>query len=87
MEHGDAILTLLASAIVMLVVAGPARRRLPRIAVDGVSALAGAGLGVGGLLLLDDVGAASWIVGPLVLAVMAPLHVRALFAGAGPFRT
>ncbi len=50
-------------------------------------ALAGAGLGIGGLLLLDDVGTASWIAAPLVLAIVAPLHVRALFAGDGPFRT
>ena len=50
-------------------------------------ALAGAGIGVGGLLLLDDVGTASWIAAPAVLAVVAPLHVRALFARGGPFRT
>ncbi len=46
-----------------------------------------AGLAVGGLLLVDDVGTGSWIAGPAALALMTPLHVRALFAGEGPFRT
>jgi hypothetical protein len=50
-------------------------------------ALAGALIAVGGLLMLDDVNAASWIAGPLMLAVIAPLNVRALFARGGPFRT
>jgi hypothetical protein len=50
-------------------------------------ALAGAGIGVGGLLFGHDVSLSSWIVGPLLLAAIALLHVRALFGGDGPFRT
>ncbi|MEO8424308.1 MAG: hypothetical protein ABI595_10440 [Actinomycetota bacterium] len=63
------------------------RTLLPVPAIDAMMALAGAGLGVGGLMTLDDVGAASWIVAPAVLAAIALLHVRALFAREGPFRT
>ena len=70
-----------------IVTGGWLRTTLPRPATDALMALAGAGIGVGGLLLLDDVGTASWIAAPVVLAVVAPLHVRALFARGGPFRT
>jgi len=55
--------------------------------VDLAMALAGVGMGIGGLLLLDDVSLGSWLFAPLVLAVVAPAQVRALFAGDGPFRT
>ena len=50
-------------------------------------ALGGAGIGVGGLLFLRDVGPGSWVVAPALLAVAAVAHVRFLFAGEGPFRT
>lgn len=57
------------------------------LAIDGLMALSGATIAVGGLLMLDDVNTASWIAGPAMLAVIAPLNVRALFARGGPFRT
>jgi len=82
---GIAILAACGTAI--LLTAGPLRTRVRRPVVDLLVAIEGAGLAVGGLLLLEDVGTASWVVGPLALAIMAPLHVRALFAGEGPFRT
>lgn len=55
--------------------------------IDAAMALAGAGIGLGGLLFLHRVRFASWVVGPVLLAVIALLHVRALFGGDGPFRT
>jgi hypothetical protein len=70
-----------------LVTGGRLRTRLPQPAADALMALAGAGLGVGGLLMLHDVSAASWIAAPAALALVASVHVRALFAGEGPFRT
>jgi hypothetical protein len=54
---------------------------------NAVLAIGGAGIGVGALLLQSDVGAASWILTPIVLAILAVAHVRALFAAGGPFRT
>jgi hypothetical protein len=63
------------------------RTRVRLIVADGLVGLAGAGVGVGGLLFLDEAGVASWIVAPVFLAIAAIVHVRALFAGAGPFRT
>ena len=42
---------------------------------------------IGGLLFLDDVSTASWVLTPVLLALGAVVHARALFAGEGPFRT
>jgi hypothetical protein len=81
------IALILAAGVFAIVTGGWLRLTLPRPATDALMALAGAGIGVGGLLLLDDVGTASWIAAPAVLAIVAPLHVRALFARGGPFRT
>jgi hypothetical protein len=81
------VITLAVCAVAVVVTAGFLRPRLPHGVVDALLALEGAGLAIGGLLLLEDVGTASWIAGPAALAIMTPLHVRALFAGDGPFRT
>ena len=82
---GSAILV--TSAVAILVTASFVRARLPRRVVDALLALEGADLAAGGLFLVDDVGTGSWIAGPAALALMTPLHVGALFAGEGPFRT
>ena len=87
MHPATGIALILGASVLAIVTGGWLRTSLPRPATDALMALAGAGIGVGGLLLLDDVGTASWIAAPAVLAVVAPLHVRALFAGEGPFRT
>jgi hypothetical protein len=76
-----------ASVALLLVASLVLRTRLRPIVVDVVIGLAGAGVAVGGLLFLDEAGVASWIVAPVFLAIAAIVHVRALFAGAGPFRT
>jgi hypothetical protein len=81
-----ALAIVLGGALASLTV-GWLRSTLSPVAVDVLMALAGAVIGVGGLLMTDDVSAASWIAGPLALAVIAPLNVRALFARGGPFRT
>jgi hypothetical protein len=86
--HPAAGIVIVAFGSVLIVVTGARlRTRLPGPAIDALMALAGAGIGVGGLLMLDDVETASWIVAPAVLALIVPLHVRALFAREGPFRT
>jgi hypothetical protein len=63
------------------------RRDLSGAVAATVAATAGAGVAVGGLLVVGDVGAASWVVAPVVLAVASVLQVKALFAPGGPFRT
>jgi hypothetical protein len=76
-----------AASALFLVAAFPLRTRLHPRVVDALLAISGAGIAVGGLLFLDDVGPASWAFAPLFLGMGAIAHVRALFAGAGPFRT
>jgi uncharacterized membrane protein SirB2 len=76
-----------ASSAVLLVAAFPLRTRLHPHVVDALLAISGAGIAVGGLLFLDDVGVASWVFAPVFLAIGAIAHVRALFAGEGPFRS
>jgi hypothetical protein len=87
MHPATGIALILLAGVLAIVTGGLLRTTLPRPATDALMALAGAGIGIGGLLLIDDVGTASWIAAPVVLAVVAPLHVRALFARGGPFRT
>jgi hypothetical protein len=70
-----------------VIVGGWLRTTLPPLATDALMALSGALIAVGGLLMIDDVNTASWIAGPVMLAVIAVVNVRALFARGGPFRT
>ena len=72
-----------ASAIGALIVFG-LWRRLPAGLAFGSLAACGMALAAGGLLVQEDVGVASWVVGLGALAVVAPLHVRLLFGPPGP---
>jgi hypothetical protein len=87
MNMPAAWITLAAGVGLLLIASFPLRTRVGRRVLDGLLVLAGAGIGVGGLLFLENVGLASWIVTPVVLGVATLAHVRALFADAGPFRT
>jgi hypothetical protein len=87
MRSQAGIAIVVVASVLAVVTAVRLRVRLPQRAVDALMALAGAGIGVGGLMRLDGVGTASWIMAPAILAIIAILHVRALFADQGPFRT
>lgn len=63
------------------------RRNLSGTASRIAAGAAGVCVAVGGLVVVGDVGLASWIVAPFVLAVAAALQVKALFAPGGLFRT
>jgi hypothetical protein len=58
-------------------------RRLPAAAALATIALCGVGVAVGGLLVQDDVGTASWVVAVVVLGVIAPVHARLVFGPPG----
>ena len=87
MHPAAGVVVIVVGSALALLVGGWLRTTLPPAATDALMALAGALIAVGGLLMLDDVNTASWIAGPVMLAVIAPLNVRALFARGGPFRT
>lgn len=80
------IAVLIVSVAIVLVVALPTGRRLPPRVRHSLVALAGAGLGIGALLPQHDVRTAEWVVAPLVLAALLPVHIRLLFAEEGPLR-
>ena len=63
------------------------RARVPSWLFTTGLALTGASLGVGALLLMDDISTASWVLAPLVVGGLSTLHTRSLLAGDGPFRT
>ena len=63
------------------------RHKAPSWVSDVATAVGAAALGVGGLLVLEDPGTASWLLTPPALAFIAVVHRRLLFAGAGPLRT
>jgi len=59
-------------------------RRLPGLIALGLVGLSGALAGAGGLLVQDDVGAASWIVTMFAFVVLTPVHARLVFGPPGP---
>jgi hypothetical protein len=82
---GWIVVALAAGALAAAVLWG--RERLARGTLDAVLGVAGAFMGVGGLLIVGDAGLASWIVAPIVLAAGAVAQERVLFADGGPLRT
>jgi hypothetical protein len=87
MSRTPGAVIVIVSAILLVLAWFPLRPKLSTGMADLVSMAAGAGIGAGGLLLLTDVGTASWILAPPCVAALTALHRRALFAGAGPLRT
>jgi hypothetical protein len=78
---------IVASSILLLITTFVLRQRLSLIATSALWALAGVGLGLGGVVLVEDPEPSAWVVAPLVLGVGAAAHMRALWAGEGPLRT
>jgi hypothetical protein len=80
------VLVLAGSAGLVAATAIEFRRRLPGDQVDRLFAAAGAGLGLGALLVQREVGPVEWVAVPVALGALFPLHARLLFAGDGPLR-
>jgi hypothetical protein len=58
-----------------------------QMVADLLTVLAGVTAAAGGLLVVDDVNLASWVVAPALVGFGSWLHRRVLFHGAGPLRT
>ena len=74
------------SALLAVAAAFGLRRRLPAPFVAVLLALAGAGLGVGGMLLQPDPPTWEFALTVLLLAVLVPAHVRIVLGPFGPPR-
>ena len=57
--------------------------RVPAAAAYALTVVWGIGVAVGGLLVQDDVGVASWVVAVAVLGAIGPLHARLVFGPPG----
>jgi hypothetical protein len=62
------------------------RRRLAAPAVVAVLALAGAGIGWGGMLIQPDPSIGEFIAAVVMLGVLVPAHVRIVLGPFGPAR-
>jgi hypothetical protein len=60
--------------------------RLPSAVGLVVTALCGAAIAAGGLLLQDDPSRGDWVLAVAVLATLAPMHTRLLFGRSGARR-
>jgi hypothetical protein len=58
-------------------------RRVPAAAAYALTVVWGIGVAVGGLLVQDDVGVASWVVAVAVLGAIGPVHARLVFGPPG----
>lgn len=87
MDRTAGIVITVVASVALLAIVRWALPNAPRTVTDLLLAVAGAAVGLGGLLLQDDVGPAAWILTPVAIAAIAVLHVRVLFAGSGPLRT
>jgi thiamine transporter ThiT len=76
--------TIAAASALGLLVVFVLWHRLPGVAAFALMASCGIGVATGGLLVQGDVGAASWVVAVLVLAVLTPVHARLVFGPPGP---
>jgi hypothetical protein len=86
MDKFGGIATLVIGGALYLATLEMRRRGIAGPPVDLLAAAAGAIVGTGGLLVQHDVGLASWVLTPIVVAALGIVHGRALFAGAGPLR-
>jgi len=80
--------TVIAAAAALLLVTWLwLQRSSSQVILDLLTMIAGFTAAVGGLMVIVDVSAASWVLAPLLVAGGAMLHRRVLFHGEGPFRT
>ena len=83
MSTGVGVATIVGAGALGLLTVFVLWRRLPAAAAFAVIAACGVGVAVGGLLVQDDVGPASWVVAVVVLGVLTPVHARLVFGPPG----
>ncbi|HEY2965977.1 MAG TPA: hypothetical protein VGJ99_06815 [Actinomycetota bacterium] len=83
MSTGAGVATIVGASVLGLLTVFVLWRRLPAAAAFAVISVCGVGVAVGGLLVQDDVGTASWVVAVAVLGVLTPVHARLVFGPPG----
>ena len=77
---------LVTGSVVASITAFMLRTRLPGPIVALVLLACGVALGVGGLTVQDEVSTTEWVLAPLAMAALAPVHVRVVLGPFGPRR-
>jgi hypothetical protein len=80
---GAGIGLIVAGSVVGLLTAFVLWHRIPPVVALVVTSACGICLAAGGLLVQEDVGAASWAFALLLLAILAPVHARLVFGPPG----
>ena len=87
MHQGIGILLIVAaSAVGGFLVFGPPWRSMAAGPAIASVAACGVAIAAGGLLLQEDVGAASWVLALVALGIVAPVHTRLVFGPPGAAR-
>lgn len=83
MSTGAGVATIVGASALGLLTVFVLWRRVPAAAAFALTASCGVGVAVGGLLVQDDVGTASWVVAIVALGVVTPVHARLVFGPPG----
>ena len=83
MSVGAGIALVVAGSVVGLLTVFVLWHRIPAVAAFVVTSACGICLAAGGLLVQEDVGAASWAFALVLLAFLAPVHARLVFGPPG----
>jgi len=80
---GSGVATIVIASALGLLTVFVLWHRVPPAVAYALTTVWGIGVAVGGLLLQDDVGPASWVVAVAVLGVIGPVHARLVFGPPG----
>lgn len=83
MGVGAGIALIVAGTVVGLLTVFLLWHRIPAVLALVVASACGMCLAAGGLLVQEDVGAASWAFALVLLAILAPVHARLVFGPPG----
>lgn len=83
MSVGAGVALILAGTLVGLLAVFLLWHRIPAALALVVASACGMCLAAGGLLVQEDVGAASWAFAIVLLAILAPVHARLVFGPPG----
>lgn len=86
MAPGAGIALIAGGVLASLLVLFAAWRRLQAPLAFGLLVLCGVAIGAGGLLVQQEVGAASWVITLGLLGMLSPLHGRLVFGPPGSRR-
>ena len=84
MDVGAGVALIVAASAVGAVIVFGLWRRIPPVLAFVSVAACGMAIGTGGLLVQEDVGAASWVVTLVLLGLIAPVHMRLVLGPPGP---